>query len=198
LRPGKDRWAPVGFSGAVAVTDMITQAASAEEAAILSDLGRRTFTQTFGHLYGPEDLALFLEKSHCVAAYEALIADASRIAWIARDQSAMPVGFVTATPCDLPVPDRPASAGELQRLYILQGRQGRGLGVRLMTLALDWLDARFEHIYVSVYAENHGAQRLYARHGFEKVHEYFYMVGNQADPEYIMKRTPGGGGLKAR
>ena len=41
---------------------MITyRAPRAEEAAALADLGRNSFVETFGHLYRPEDLAMFLE-----------------------------------------------------------------------------------------------------------------------------------------
>ena len=34
----------------------------------LSELGRVTFIEAFGHLYSPEDLAAFLEDSHSPAA----------------------------------------------------------------------------------------------------------------------------------
>jgi hypothetical protein len=34
--------------------------ADARDAAALADLGRRSFIETFGHLYDPDDLAVFL------------------------------------------------------------------------------------------------------------------------------------------
>ena len=39
--------------------------ATVADAAALSAIGARTFTDTFGHLYQPDDLATFL-KSHAV------------------------------------------------------------------------------------------------------------------------------------
>ena len=60
--------------------------------------------------------------------------------------------------------------------------RGKGVGGRLIEPGLAWLEERFDHIYLSVYSENFAAQRLYARYGFEKVHEYLYKVGNQSDP----------------
>jgi ribosomal protein S18 acetylase RimI-like enzyme len=156
------------------------------DAETLSALGGGTFTQTFGHMYRPEDLAAFLAKSHSRDAYARLLADPGYALWIAEEEGA-PAGYCVAGPCSLPVPDMPENAGELARLYLYRDYHSAGLGGRMLALALDWLRARFEHVYLSVYAENFGAQRLYARHGFEKVCDYFYMVGEQADPEWIMK-----------
>ena len=99
------------------------------------------------------------------------------------------VGYCTVAPCTLPAPDMPARSGELCRLYLTGAAQGQGLGKAFMDIAISWLDARFDHLYVGVYSENFRAQELYRRYGFEKVGEYRFMVGNHADLEWIMRRT---------
>ena len=43
-------------------------------------------------------------------------------------------------------------------------------------------------LWIGVWSENYGAQRLYARHGFEIVGEYSFMVGDHADRELITRR----------
>jgi len=166
----------------------ITECESEDEALQMSGIGAASFTQAFGHLYGREDLALFVAKNHAPEVYARLINDPMSAAWLARGRDGAAAGYATAGPCGLPVPDMAPRSGELQRIYVLQGHQGGGLGAMLLKTALDWLEARFCHIYLSVYAENTGAQRFYARYGFEKVHDYFFMVGNHADPEFILKR----------
>jgi hypothetical protein len=40
-----------------------------------------------------------------------------------------------------------------------------------------------------VWSENHGAQRLYARYGFDKIGEYGFPVGQTIDREFILKQT---------
>lgn len=159
------------------------------DASALAQLGRATFTEKFGFLYKPEDLEAFFKKGHSEDIYAGILTDPASQIWVVETATNELVGFTVAGPCDLPLPDRPDNAGELQRFYLLGAHQGAGLGSQMLTLALDWLESRFEHIYLSVFYANHGAQRLYKRFGFETVHEYHYMVGNQADPEYIMKRT---------
>lgn len=158
-----------------------------EDAEVLSALGAETFTGTFGHFYSRENLDKFLTKGHSVEVYRKLARDPESGVWIAEDESGKGVGYAVAGPCALPVPDLPAHSGELARLYLLKEAQGTGLGARLLETALDFLRDRFEHVYLSVYRDNTTAQRLYQRYGFVKIHDYFYMVGDHADPEWIME-----------
>jgi ribosomal protein S18 acetylase RimI-like enzyme len=41
-----------------------------------------------------------------------------------------------------------------------------------------------------VWSENFGAQRFYARYGFEKAGEYLFPVGDTNDLEFILRRLP--------
>ena len=43
-------------------------------------------------------------------------------------------------------------------------------------------------IWIGVWSENLGAQRFYARHGYEKVGEYLYPVGEARDLEFILRK----------
>ena len=161
------------------------------DAGKLSRLGAESFVQAFGHLYSREDLDAFLETHHSPGAYQKILDDAALRMWLAETEEGLAVGYVIAGPCGLPAPDMPENAGELKRIYILKDYQGGGLGRRLLDAAFAWLEGKFEHLYIGVYSENVGAQRLYARYGFEKVGEYQFMVGDNADLEFIMMRNAG-------
>ena len=107
----------------------------------------------------------------------------------ASSASQAPIGYVTACPAHLPHPDVAPGDGEIQRLYILQGHQGGGRGTALLTAALDWLERDGPRtLWIGVWSENYGAQRFYARHGFEIVGDYSFMVGDHADYELITRR----------
>ena len=102
-----------------------------------------------------------------------------------------PIGYATACPANLPHPDVAPGDGELQRLYVLQGHQGSGRGTLLLNTALEWLERDGPRtLWIGVWSENYGAQRFYARHGFEIVGEYSFMVGDHADRELITRRLP--------
>ena len=155
----------------------------------LSQLGARTFAESFGHLYPKADLAAFLHENHRPEAIEALLGDSRCAAWVAElDGEA--IGYAVVGPCGLPHPDVTDACGELKRLYLLRDRQGSGLGGRLMDTALGWLEAQGRRpIWIGVWSQNHGARRLYARAGFEKVGEYEFPVGAVRDEEFILRRA---------
>jgi ribosomal protein S18 acetylase RimI-like enzyme len=158
----------------------------------LSRIGAATFTETFGHLYKAEDLELFLARSHAPEAYRQILGDRGAAAWLLEDETAGVVGYASAGANTLPV-DRPGVRdGELSRLYISAAHQGSGWGVALLETALAWLETNYADLYVSVYSENHGAQRLYRRYGFGFAKEYKYMVGNHADREFLFCRPAPG------
>ena len=107
----------------------------------------------------------------------------------ASSASQAPIGYVTACPAQLPHPDVAPGDGEIQRLYILQGHQGAGRGTALLNTALEWLERDGPRtLWIGVWSENYGARRFYARHGFEIVGDYSFMVGDHADYELITRR----------
>ena len=163
--------------------------AGPEDVGALAEIGAATFVETFGHLYKPEDLEAFLVEDHSEAACARLLADPAYATWLVETPAGQVVGYAVAGPCKLPVEDMGPVAGELKRLYILKDHQGGGVGSRLLAQTLEWMEERGHHpLYISVWSENDGAQRLYGRHGFRKIKEYAFMVGAQADREFILER----------
>jgi diamine N-acetyltransferase len=167
---------------------MIIRLATVEDADTVAALAARTFTETFGHLYPPEDLASFLRDAYAPGKQRVILSHPDYAVWLLeRDGEA--IGHAAAGPCGLPHPDVREGDGELKRLYLLQGVQGGGHGARLMQVAMDWLLRHGPRtLWVGVWSENLGAQRFYARYGFGKVGGYKFPVGNTLDDEFILRR----------
>jgi GNAT superfamily N-acetyltransferase len=165
--------------------------AALDDAPALAEIGARTFTETFAHLYPPEDLARFLAEAYSLPRTRADLRDPAKAAWLVEQDGAA-VGYALAGPCALPHPEVTPACGELKRLYLVRSAQGAGLGGRLFNTAIDWLQRDGPRtIWIGVWSENHGARRFYGRQGFEKVGEYGFKVGNTVDLEFILRR-PGG------
>jgi ribosomal protein S18 acetylase RimI-like enzyme len=159
--------------------------ATPADAALLGELARRTFVETFGPLYRREDLDAFLAKMNDAAFREELEDARYQVRFAFVDGEA--AGFAKLGPLTLPVaPHR--SALELRQLYLLQAWHGRGLAPALM----DWLlgEARRRgaaELYLSVWSQNYRAQAFYRRYGFAYVAPYAFMVGEQADEDEIWR-----------
>ena len=91
--------------------------ATIHDAPQLSELGAQTFTDTFGHLYQPDDLAVFL-KNHSVEAWEKELADPAFAVRVAEKDGVM-VGYAKLGPPHLPFEPR-GEAAELRQLYVVE------------------------------------------------------------------------------
>ncbi len=162
--------------------------ATPDDAEALSRIAAATFTETFGHLYPPEDLRDFLAEVYAVSKARADLADPAKAVWLVESGGEV-VGHALAGPCDLPHPEVTPACGELKRLYILKAHQGGGVGSRLLAETLAWLERGGQRrLWIGVWSENYGAQRLYGRMGFQKVGEYEFPVGRTRDREFILSR----------
>lgn len=159
--------------------------ATAADAALMAEIGTRTFVETFGHLYSKENLDAFLEN-HSESVWRSELenpAFAVRIAEI----DGQAVGFAKLGPPSLPFDPRGPSA-ELRQLYVLAPWQGRGIAHDLMRWAIDHARAQgASDLYLSVFVDNHRARRFYERYGFAFVGTYAFMVGTHADEDHVMR-----------
>jgi GNAT superfamily N-acetyltransferase len=158
------------------------------DAEAVAAIGRATFAETFGHLYPAEDLAAFLDEAHSVQRARSDLANPAKAAWLVEVDGET-IGYALAGPCKLPHPEVTPTCGELDRIYISAARHGGGLGSRLLAETLAWLERDGpRRLWIGVWSENLGAQRLYARHGFEQVGTYEFHVGRVRDHELILRR----------
>ncbi|MEI2431232.1 GNAT family N-acetyltransferase [Lysobacter yananisis] len=166
----------------------IRRAAPADTAA-LADISARSFVETFGDSYPPDDLSRFLAETYSHDAIGALLADPRYGAWL-LERDGVAVGHALAGECGLPHADVAPGDGELKRLYVLGEAQNGGWGGRLFETALAWLERDGPRtLWIGVWSENYGAQRFYGRHGFEKVGHYEFVVGATRDHEFILRRS---------
>ena len=103
------------------------------------------------------------------------------------EQDGAAAGFAKLGPPSLPFEVEGPTA-ELRQLYVLKPWQGAGVAPALMAWVLDEARRRgAEQLFLSVFVDNHRAQRFYARYGFEAVGTYAFMVGTHADEDIIMR-----------
>ena len=160
--------------------------ATKADAATLASLGARTFTDTFGHLYNPDDLDLFLQ-SHAEEHWAAELCD-PEFAVLLVEVSGEAVGYAKVGPPHLPFEPR-GTAVELRQFYLVKAWQGHGLADEMMAWVIDQAEQQDGNdLYLSVFVDNHRARRFYERWGFIAEGRYAFMVGSHADEDIVMRR----------
>ncbi len=159
--------------------------AGPDDAALLADLFRRSFTETFGHLYRSDDLAAFLDR-HSQDEWRNQLGD-PRFAVRLAEAGETPAGYAKLGPLSLPYEPR-GEAIELKQLYVLRPWHGQGIAQALMQWVLAQARASGgDELILSVFVDNRRARRFYERYGFEHVGNYAFMVGNHEDEDLIMR-----------
>jgi len=159
--------------------------ATDSDAEALAKLGVQTFTDTFGHLYQPSDLELFLQN-HSPSNWVRELNDPAFEVRVAERNGKM-VGYVKLGPPHLPFEPR-GEAAELRQLYVVEEAKGQGIADELIRWVIDRArDLRADNLYLSVFTDNHRARRFYEKYGFEPEGTYAFMVGTHADEDIVMR-----------
>ncbi|MFC3100482.1 GNAT family N-acetyltransferase [Altererythrobacter lauratis] len=169
---------------------MILRPATPADTGPLADLGRHSFCAAFAHLYRAEDLNAFLATAYNPAKVAGEIADPAYTHQLAEDAaSGRLLGFCKMRqPSDYAHHSDAARPMALCQLYTAPDTTGQGIGAALMDWALDHARASgADAVQLSVWAENFGAQRFYARYGFAKIADIDFWVGNHRDEEFLLE-----------
>ena len=174
---------------------MILRPATPADTAALAALGRAAFVAKFGHLYSAENLSRFLDESHSTATVAREIADPGMVVHVAEHAGVL-VGMcklkLVSTLKDQATEHQHAPAVrplEIKQLYTAPDRTGMGIGKALMDWAMDFARSHgADEVQLSVWSENHDAQRFYARYGFTRTADIAFWVGDHRDDEFLFAR----------
>jgi ribosomal protein S18 acetylase RimI-like enzyme len=162
--------------------------ADEEDAAAIVTIARQVFVASFGHSIPALDLETYLDATFTISAISREIADPLKDILVAIDVQDEVVGFIQLTqgtyePC---VQD-PATAVELQRIYISQDNQSMGVGRILYERLVELAKSKgFRSLWLGVWEENINAQRAYQKFGFSKIGQHEFKIGECTQMDWIM------------
>ncbi|MBX3430691.1 MAG: GNAT family N-acetyltransferase [Hyphomonadaceae bacterium] len=167
------------------MSEIVYRDARAADAEALGAFAERTFTETFGHLYPPEDLAAYVEAKYPAHVVAAELGDPN-VRYVLAQRKGAIVGYSKLGVVDMDVDA--TDALELHRLYVDASVKGAGVAKALMDDGLAWARGKGAKVmYLSVWENNARAQAFYKRYGFEHVGEHKFMVGRVADRDFIWR-----------
>ena len=159
-----------------------------EDAGLLSELGERTFSETFAADNTPEDLAAYIATSFNVAEQTAELEDPASTFLIA-EVDGHAAGYAMLHGGEPEEGVEGAKPVELVRLYVSREWLGRGLGEQLMRACIDAArQAGHETIWLGVWERNGRAQAFYRKWNFRPVGEHVFQLGSDLQRDLVMER----------
>ena len=82
------------------------------------------------------------------------------------------------------------TALEIARIYAVQKSIGKGVGRALMQHCIEIARQRnFRIIWLGVWEKNQKAITFYSKWGFEKFGDHMFMLGNDPQTDWLMKKV---------
>jgi ribosomal protein S18 acetylase RimI-like enzyme len=159
------------------------------DAALLTDLARRTFHDTYAADAPPDQLAIHLARAFSLEAQAAELTDQGLVTLLALVDD-VPTGFAQVR-IDLshPVPPcvPPGPPVEVVRFYLEQAWAGRGIAGPLMeAVRAIGRGAGGTVAWLSVWEGNRRAIRFYEKCGFREVGRAPYRFGDRIEMDWVM------------
>ena len=168
---------------------VLVRPADASDAEILLALGARTFAETFAADNTAEDMDAYLSSAFSTARTAAELADKESTFFIAEveGEAAGYAKLRSGAPPECVTGENPV---ELARLYVGEEWLGRGVGQALMQRCVD--EARragARTMWLGVWERNWRAQAFYRKWGFRAVGEQVFLLGSDAQLDWLMERA---------
>lgn len=162
--------------------------ATDQDAGLIADMSRQTFYDTFASYNTVEDMDKFLNEQFT---REALIKEVSakdNIFLLAYDQQ-KPVGYARLRENNNPPSLGSTNAIELARIYATSNSIGKGVGKVLMEKCIGLAETgKKDFIWLGVWEKNQRAIDFYIKWGFEKFADHDFVLGNDVQKDWLMKR----------
>jgi len=162
--------------------------AGKKDAALIADLSRKTFYDSVGWYNTAQNMDRFMNDQFSKEKLIAEVGEKDHIFLLAYlgDQ---PSAYVKLRENEPPEPLNKFNTIEIARIYVAQHAIGLGLGMALIERCVDIARAKNkEVIWLGVWEQNQKAIGFYNHCGFERFGEHIFMLGNDPQTDWLMKK----------
>lgn len=158
-----------------------------DDAAMLAELGARTFYETFAKDNTPENIAAYLKDSFSPDIQFNELSEPDNVFLIVESEN-IPIGYAQLIINSRDQRIHRTKPLEIRRIYALQEYLGKGVGKELMQATIREARQRgCDSIWLGVWEKNHRAIDFYKKWGFRKVGTHLFSVGDDPQNDYVME-----------
>jgi ribosomal protein S18 acetylase RimI-like enzyme len=162
--------------------------ATVDNAALIADISRQTFYDTFAKHNTEADMKKFLDEQFTKGKLMLEVGAPENTFLLAYDGDEV-AGYLKLRQGRKPAGLNTTPALEIARLYVTTSYIGKGAGRLLMQAALDIATERKkEAVWLGVWEHNQRAIDFYTAWGFEKFGECDFLLGDDLQHDWLMRR----------
>lgn len=162
--------------------------ANENDVKLIKNVSWQTFFDTFHPYNTKKDMELFLKTNFNEETVRNEIVD-KRNAFIVAYVKKQFSGYAKLSESENPQELAALDAIEISRIYASKEKIGTGIGKALMERCLRFAKEKNKDvIWLGVWEHNQRAIQFYRRWGFEKFGEQFFMLGNDKQNDWLMKK----------
>ena len=161
--------------------------ATAADAASLAELAAETFPLACPPGNTAEDIQSFIDGNLLEQHFAAYLADPDKVILVADDfQGYTLTVFKEPTDPDVVKALTQTPSAELSKCYVRAGNHGTGLASQLMQATIELARSRGSvAVWLGVNEHNAKANRFYEKHGFAKVGNKRFKLGDKWEDDYV-------------
>jgi len=154
---------------------------------MLSELGARTFYETFAKDNTPENMDLHLKESFSPEIQFEELSAPNTIFLIVEAES-IPLGYAQLLMDSRDESLTGSKPLEIRRIYVAQEYVGKGIGKELMKAAIDEARRRnCDCVWLGVWEKNQRAIDFYRKWGFHETGTHIFKVGEDPQTDFVME-----------
>lgn len=161
------------------------------QAVLLAELGRKTYFDAFSAQNTPETMALYLDGAFNPRKQAEELSESDSLFLIA-EEGAKPAGYARLKFGAAPECVHASRPMEIIRFYSIKEYIGRGVGKTLMEACLSEAETHgCDVVWLGVWKQNPRGIAFYKKWGFEPAGEQDFIMGNETQRDWVMKKSMG-------
>lgn len=155
---------------------------------VLVALSIKTFRDTFDEFNSPENMIRYINTTFTKKIIDHEMKEPGTVFFLAVDDHRA-AGYAKVRTSHPPEGVGSVSTLEIERLYVHREYVGKRVGHLLMQTCLTYARKReVDSVWLGVWEHNERAIAFYQKNGFEKFGQHTFMLGEDAQTDWLMKK----------
>lgn len=161
--------------------------ATVNDVALLQQISRQTFSETFAEGNAAEDMEKYLDENFSQDKLQSELCNENSEFYFALLNEKV-IGYLKVNTGESQTEIKDEDALEIERIYVLKDFLGKNVGKVLYDKAVAIAkDKNVSFIWLGVWEENLRAIRFYEKNGFEAFDKHIFKLGDDEQTDIMMK-----------